>query len=666
MSRAVVFFRIWGAVLLIGSSALVTGAAETKDRFIAGVCTHFSKGNYLSFSEEARLIREAGFNSIRDDVLWQDYEWQKGKLQIPWKKHKYIEMESRMGFRPLAVLNWGHPQYDNWGWPKSPDAVQAFAEFCGFFAKNRKDPAPRLYQVWNEWDARTTEGDARSYAKLLEASSRKIRENDPEAVVISNSFCQGPRSLEQALKNGILKHCDGIAYHVYPSESESLFPDRQTPEAYVEHIREILRLVRRYNGGKAKDLYLTETGWPNYANAKGNREEWTGDCIARTYLLIRTLPEVKGLWWYQFHDGRYRSESREANFGLLRADLTPKDAYATFRSIAEIVKQGEFLEKVSVPDPELMVLKFRMPDQRDVLAIWSTSENYRHLVTLKRSGKEPGTVTFFLAGQEKQMRHWGAREWFEKPGKTYSPETPFRPDAFQLTAGGRPCLILGNLENVSIERVDRIPAPPIAVKGFAGALPSGFEVVFAEPAERWIPFGPEYRSLSGKSVPRSQKDLDASFCVRWGKKGLTVKIQVRDDSFVPGESPDSLWRGDSVQIAFQNLGADAPRRRFSEYSLALTSRGPIVYRESSQHRRQPVGVCRDVGLEVRRSGDRTTYTASFSWSHLEMSPGGPDTAIGFALAVNDNDGDGRKGVLSWGDAIASGKNPDKLKWLILK
>ena len=180
MSRAVVFFRIWGAVLLIGSSALVTGAAETKDRFIAGVCTHFSKGNYLSFSEEARLIREAGFNSIRDDVLWQDYEWQKGKLQIPWKKHKYIEMESRMGFRPLAVLNWGHPQYDNWGWPKSPDAVQAFAEFCGFFAKNRKDPAPRLYQVWNEWDARTTEGDARSYAKLLEASSRKIRENDPE------------------------------------------------------------------------------------------------------------------------------------------------------------------------------------------------------------------------------------------------------------------------------------------------------------------------------------------------------------------------------------------------------------------------------------------------------------------------------------------------------
>ena len=49
-----------------------------------------------------------------------------------------------------------------------------------------------------------------------------------------------------------------------------------------------------------------------------------------------------------------------------------------------------------------------------------------------------------------------------------------------------------------------------------------------------------------------------------------------------------------------------------------------------------------------------------------MPPGIPDTPIGFAIAVNDNDGDGRKGVLSWGDAIASGKNPDKLKWLILK
>ena len=96
MCRAVVFFRVWGAVLLIGSSALVTGAAETKDRFIAGVCTHFSKGNFLSFSEEARLIREAGFNSIRDDVLWREYEWRKGKLQIPWKKYNLIGMEERM------------------------------------------------------------------------------------------------------------------------------------------------------------------------------------------------------------------------------------------------------------------------------------------------------------------------------------------------------------------------------------------------------------------------------------------------------------------------------------------------------------------------------------------------------------------------------------------
>lgn len=666
MSRAMVLFRVWGAVLLIGSSALVTGAAETRERFIAGVCTHFSKGNFLSFSEEARLIREAGFNSIRDDVLWQEYEWQKGKLQIPWKKHKYIEMESRMGFRPLAVLNWGHPQYDNWRWPKSPEAVQAFAEFCGFFAENRKDPAPRLYQVWNEWDARTTEGDAGSYAKLLEASYRKIKAHDPESIVISNSFCQGPRSLEKALQSGILKYCDGIAYHVYPSEAETLFPERQSPEAYVEHIRSILQLVRRYNGGKAKPLYLTETGWPNYANAKGNREEWTGDCIARTYLLIRTLPEVKGLWWYQFHDVGYRSESREANFGILRADLTPKDAYYSFRSIAEIVKKGKFLEKLNVPDPDLIALKFRMPDRRDVLALWSASENCRFLVTLKRSGKSPEKVTFCLAGYESQIRSWGAREWFEKTGKKYSPEVPFRPDEFLLTAGGRPCLVLGNLDGVKIARIDRISAPPIAVKGFAGVLPSGFEFVSADRTERWVPFGTEYRSLSGKSAPHSPKDLDASFCVRWGEKGVTVKVQVRDDTFVPGESPDSLWQGDSVQIAFQNLGADAPRRSFSEYSLAQTSRGPIVYRESSQHRRQAVGICRDVGLEVCRSGNTTTYTATFSWSHLEMPPGIPDTPIGFAIAVNDNDGDGRKGVLSWGDAIASGKNPDKLKWLILK
>ena len=173
-----------------------------------------------------------------------------------------------------------------------------------------------------------------------------------------------------------------------------------------------------------------------------------------------------------------------------------------------------------------------------------------------------------------------------------------------------------------------------------------------------------YRSLVASPFAGG-KDLGASFTLSWERDALHLTVEVRDDVFHQGEAGKDGWRGDSVQVAFQNLAQTADSTLMSEYSLALSARGPSVYRHFSQTR-QMKGDCSNVSLEVRREGNLTLYQARFPLAELGFQSLDPERVFGFSLLVNDNDGQERKGYLHWGDGIGVNKNPAEYNWMVLK
>lgn len=72
----------------------------------------------------------------------------------------------------------------------------------------------------------------------------------------------------------------------------------------------------------------------------------------------------------------------------------------------------------------------------------------------------------------------------------------------------------------------------------------------------------------------------------------------------------------------------------------------------------------EVRLAVRRDDTTTTYEAALPWSSLGLAGIGPGRTIGFALAVNDDDGQGRKAVL-WFDGIVHGEDPARFDRLTM-
>jgi len=660
--------RSLGILMPMACVTLQSFHANAADQdFRIGATTHFAQSKGI-VEENLSLAKQAGMNSIRDEGYWGLCEREKGKIEVPMNIIDYIKNANSLGLDPLFILDGSNKLYDGGGYPKSGEAIDGFARYSETVAKTLKGRCS-LFQVWNEWDggsgmtAFKGQGDAKSYVKLQSAVYSKLKAVDPAIVVVANSVCTGEKFLEETLKEGVLNSCDGIAFHSYEFDA---FGPKRSPEAYFAKVESVDRLIKGYNGGKSFPLYLTETGWPNFSKRGGSTEQESGDYIARTYLLVKTIPAVKGLWWYDFQDDGLNQEDPECNFGLVRTNLTMKEPYCVLRSIAEIVKKGAFVEKSKSPVDGLVILKFKMPDGRIALAAWCALPETDIQVTLKNSQNAKGPFKMFTAGFEAVERKWGARDWAVNGRGVKSAQ--FIPDRFQFSVRSRPCIIIGDLDGVEIEKAVAISFPDVKTKRVGHVnVPERILQIF--PTSKTAPavdFGgfANYRALDNP-FPFDKKDIGASFSLSYDKEALNLSVEVIDDVFCQKESGANTWKGDSIQVALQNLDKNANQNGFCEYTLALTEKGPSVYREFSQVK-LPEGPAQDVKLEVKRDAAKTVYKVRIPFKELGIKGLKPDALLGFSILVNDNDGKARKGYLHWGDGIGTDKNPYEYNWIMVK
>jgi hypothetical protein len=209
----------------------------------------------------------------------------------------------------------------------------------------------------------------------------------------------------------------------------------------------VQKMLRKYNNDKDVPFYVTEMGWPNHIGKRSTAPQLSASYLARLYLLARTSPSFRGLWWYDFQDDGWKAEHNENNFGIVRPDLTPKPHYYVMADISELIARGEYIDRLKTKDKNLYVLRFKHK-QHDFWALWSSDDKTRQVILQTKSPSAP--LKIHQLGHKPYQSSWGFLDWVGRKGE-------FIPDRLSIVIGPRPFLISGDLTNVSL--LQTIPRP---------------------------------------------------------------------------------------------------------------------------------------------------------------------------------------------------------------
>ncbi len=382
-------------------------ATEAEDPFIIGVGSHEL---HLRNSRDQgfELLRQAGIESVRTDAHWAFVERQRGQLALEPHWDDYLAKVKAQGIDNLLILGYGNSHHGNGEKPRSEPVRAAYNRYVGFIAQQLRGQV-RHYEVWNEWDLEDPEdpGLTQDYARLVADAAGIIRQHDPDAKVLAGAVTSMGIESGFALRlveTGVMQSVDGISLHPYV---HCFGRGRDTPEDWIRWLEEVsLELANAAN--QPVPLYLTEMAWPSHKGACGFDENLQAAYLARSYFLAKTLPSVRGYWWYDFRNDGTDPHEREHNFGLLRQDYSPKLAYRVLKAISPIIQHYQFLERIDEQEANTVQLRFGNGED-ELLVAWSTDGT--RTVSVTSPGPAAGKVELIDTAQPDQGRTAGKSRW---------------------------------------------------------------------------------------------------------------------------------------------------------------------------------------------------------------------------------------------------------------
>lgn len=331
------------------------------------VQTKFNQGMNISFVDQ---VSRAGVKIHRDAISWSSIETVKGQYAVPNNTQMIYRALKDRGIKTIIVLNGNNRFYDDGKFPVSDEAVNAFANYAAFVAREFKDQAV-VFEVWNEWmssrtspnylGAATTYND---YIKLFKAVSIAIKAAVPNAKVIADpAITSGISGYNLTLPNNsalrvaklaalrsVIPYVDGIVDHYYPYQSGANYA-----AAEITRLRDIKAMHTTLSNmkGSPVPVYVTEFGWP-VAPALNINENIQAQRNVKTMDDFKALGEgvVPYASYYQLYDTCVGTSDVECNFGLIRrnSQLSGKPTLEAF-AIKAIAAQVSSATPIVPPQP---------------------------------------------------------------------------------------------------------------------------------------------------------------------------------------------------------------------------------------------------------------------------------------------------------------------------
>ncbi len=213
---------------------------------------------------------------------------------------------------------------------------------------------------------------------------------------------------------------------------------------------------------------------------------------------------------------------------------------------------------------------------------------------------------------------------------------------------------------------------------FAAAQRASSPIVIDGKGDEWtdgfmtINRNDQFKSLlSLGSTYSGPDDLSCQAAVKWDKDNFYFYADVTDNvHFASGCEPVNCWNMDSIQLALaydpENTMA---KGSFEEFAMCLLDGKPMLYRHKTTFKGDgDYTSITDSELAIVREGLHTYYEVRIPWKSLmpDLKEIQPETELKFAMAINENDGVGRVGYMTYGEGIVGTKDSSKFKRLYIR
>lgn len=345
------------AVLLL--SFATVRAAEPLSPY--GVCAHLARGDeHGTARQELRLMREAGIGWARADFSWTSVQRKAGG---PWHfEHldETLQWAEEEGVRILPILDYDTP----WATPAYKH-LDLWLEFVQRVVSRYKDRI-RVWEVWNEPNLKNfwrDEPNAANYVTLLAATYKKIKQIDPQLIVLCGGTAGIPWDyLEGIYKAGGRESFDVMNIHPYR------YPRSPEEAPLVEDLRRLRRMMTEY-GDANKPIWITEVGWPTHQGKRGISLQRQAEILPRCYLLaIEAGVEV--IFWYEFQATEHKPDYNENHFGMVHRDLSPKPAYTAMNALTTVRPAGSTRRDGTLRVGDVYRCSWTRPDRKIGWALW--------------------------------------------------------------------------------------------------------------------------------------------------------------------------------------------------------------------------------------------------------------------------------------------------------
>jgi len=177
----------------------------------------------------------------------------------------------------------------------------------------------------------------------------------------------------------------------------------------------------------------------------------------------------------------------------------------------------------------------------------------------------------------------------------------------------------------------------------------------------------EWEELGGSS--KGPEDISLTFYVVWDDDNLYFAADVSDDEHLHENTGDSIWNGDSIQIAIDPTGEReiaAFDGNSYEYNFGIDVNNKVIMSRLFGH---PDSAGQNSELMIIRDDEKgkTYYELRIPAKDIAPANFEADGKIGFAMICNDGDKahPGQTGWVGWGSqAIVFGKDNTQMNLLI--
>lgn len=320
-----------------------------------------------NLEEDVKKILD-DFNAvwIRDTIRWSGVEQGEGNwIFNSWDE--YIGKAEAAGKKLVLVLGFDNP----WLYENKKENRDFTDRELQYFLKYIEQVVSRyktrvIYEIWNEPNWVFWNGSDKKFFKVSAAAAQKIRETEPNAIILAGSTSRFDKKFTEGLfKAGAMNYTDGFSVHPYGI----------SPEDTMKQVDNLKKIYKKYN--YEKPIWITEVGFSTGPISFCNIKRYPEYIVKTLSGLSIRANDVRHLIWYELMDEYNPGEEKNYldplnYFGLIYPNKNFKPGAHAFMLTAQFLAGSEHNPKLPLREginKNVTSLYFKK-EQTGILILW--------------------------------------------------------------------------------------------------------------------------------------------------------------------------------------------------------------------------------------------------------------------------------------------------------